>query len=589
MKRDGACKGEAVKLGNWQERNLPYTPGMRRTNVTLAACALLLGPVRVESAPEVQKYRDAAMRGGDVVKGGALFEDERTACTQCHTADGSGGGIGPDLYAAGDKFSRKDLIEAILDPSATIMTGYATTIVETEKGERFQGILKTVSAKELVLGNVGNAEQRIARSEIVKQETGAVSLMPAGLHAALKPEEFRDLIAFLESRKQPETKSVHEEGTPLEISSVPNPVRFEAVFGMKKKFHKPVWFGGHPTIDGAFLVAEKSKGTISLLEKVDGEERISPFVNILDEIYVANDEGLLGVALHPGFAKNGRYFMMHETMTGEQRGMAVVERVAGPDRRTDSGRPTRSILRWNIDTLFHHGGGLEFGPDGFLYIGMGDGGPQEDPEGKAQDLSRFEGSLLRIDVNREEKGRAYGIPADNPFVSGDARKVRPEIFAYGLRQPWRFSFDPANGDLWVGDVGQSRFEEVCIVRSGENHGWNIHEGFALFSTEYRSKAVNYIPPVVSFRRKHGVSITGGYVMRTDPESSFHGVYICADYQSKKVWGITQADRTLKTIRQIGSAPDRIVSFGRDKAGELYAIGYDKGIVYRVELAGAKFE
>ena len=589
MKRDGACKGEAVKLGNWQERNLPYTPGMRRTNVTLAACALLLGPVRVESAPEVQKYRDAAMRGGDVVKGGALFEDERTACTQCHTADGSGGGIGPDLYAAGDKFSRKDLIEAILDPSATIMTGYATTIVETEKGERFQGILKTVSAKELVLGNVGNAEQRIARSEIVKQETGAVSLMPAGLHAALKPEEFRDLIAFLESRKQPETKSVHEEGTPLEISSVPNPVRFEAVFGMKKKFHKPVWFGGHPTIDGAFLVAEKSKGTISLLEKVDGEERISPFVNILDEIYVANDEGLLGVALHPGFAKNGRYFMMHETMTGEQRGMAVVERVAGPDRRTDSGRPTRSILRWNIDTLFHHGGGLEFGPDGFLYIGMGDGGPQEDPEGKAQDLSRFEGSLLRIDVNREEKGRAYGIPGDNPFVSGDARKVRPEIFAYGLRQPWRFSFDPANGDLWVGDVGQSRFEEVCIVRSGENHGWNIHEGFALFSTEYRSKAVNYIPPVVSFRRKHGVSITGGYVMRSDPESSFHGVYICADYQSKRVWGITQSDRVLKTIRQIGTAPDRIVSFGRDGSGELYAVGYDRGIIYRVELDGARFE
>ena len=529
------------------------------------------------------------MRGGDVVKGGALFEDERTACTQCHTADGSGGGIGPDLYAAGDKFSRKDLIEAILDPSATIMTGYATTIVETEKGERFQGILKTVSAKELVLGNVGNAEQRIARSEIVKQETGAVSLMPAGLHAALQPEEFRDLIAFLESRKQPETKSVHEEGTPLEISSVPNPVRFEAVFGMKKKFHKPVWFGGHPTIDGAFLVAEKSKGTISLLEKVDGEERISPFVNILDEIYVANDEGLLGVALHPGFAKNGRYFMMHETMTGEQRGMAVVERVAGPDRRTDSGRPTRSILRWNIDTLFHHGGGLEFGPDGFLYIGMGDGGPQEAPEGKAQDLSRFEGRLLRIDVNREEKGRAYGIPGDNPFVSGDARKVRPEIFAYGLRQPWRFSFDPANGDLWVGDVGQSRFEEVCIVRSGENHGWNIHEGFALFSTEYRSKAVNYIPPVVSFRRKHGVSITGGYVMRTDPESSFHGVYICADYQSKRVWGITQSDRVLKTIRQIGTAPDRIVSFGRDGSGELYAVGYDRGIIYRVELDGARFE
>lgn len=375
----------------------------------------------------------------------------------------------------------------------------------------------------------------------------------------------------------------------MEIPVLSQQVAFEPVFGMKEKFHKPVWFGGHPTVQGGYLIAEKSKGTISLLERVDGEEVISPFVNILDEIYVANDEGLLGVALHPGFAENGRYFMMHETMTGQQRGMAVVERVASADRRTDSGNPTRSILRWNIDTLFHHGGGLEFGPDGFLYIGMGDGGPQEDPEGKAQDLSRFEGSLLRIDVDREEEGRAYGIPGDNPFVTGDSKERRPEIFAYGLRQPWRFSFDPANGDLWVGDVGQNRFEEVCIVRSGENHGWNIQEGFSLFSTQYRTETAKYIPPVVAFLRKHGVSVTGGYVMRTDPQSSFHGVYICADYQSKKVWGITQVNRKLKLIRQIGTAPDRIVSFGRDPAGELYAVGYTKGVVYRVDLDEAKFE
>ena len=548
----------------------------------------LLAGADKETPPDGE-FRKAAMRGGDVQRGEALFREQRTACTQCHSVDGTASGIGPDLYAAGDKFARADLIQSILDPSASIMTGYATTIVENRKGERFQGILRRRTDEVLVLGQIGGVDLRIARSEVVKEETGAVSLMPPGLHSQLSPTEFRDLIAYLESLRQPETRVVHEAGTPLEIRPLERQVTFEPVFGMKEKFHKPVWFGGHPTVKGAYLIAEKSKGTISLLEKVDGEEVISPFVNILNEIYVANDEGLLGVALHPGFAENGRYFMMHETMTGEQRGMAVVERVATEDRRKDSGRPTRSILRWNIDTLFHHGGGLEFGPDGFLYIGMGDGGPQEDPEGKAQDLSRFEGSLLRIDVDREEEGLAYGIPRDNPFVAGDGKKARPEIFAYGLRQPWRFSFDPANGDLWVGDVGQNRFEEVCIVRSGENHGWNIHEGFALFSTQYRTESAKYIPPVVSFRRKHGVSITGGYVMRTDPESSFHGVYICADYQSKKVWGITQADRTLKTIRQIGSAPDRIVSFGRDQSGELYAIGYDKGIVYRVELAGAKFE
>jgi len=536
-----------------------------------------------------EKFRKAAMTGGDVQRGKAVFEDQRTVCTQCHTVDGSATGIGPDLYAAGDKFARKDLVASILDPSASIMTGYATTIVETKKGERFQGILRSSSEESIVLVNVGKVEHRIARSEVAKEETGPVSLMPPGLHSKLTTTEFRDLIAYLESRKQPETKVAYEAGTPLEIPVLEKPVGFEPVFGMKDKFHKPVWFGGHPTIDGACLIAEKSKGTISLLEKVNGEEVVSSFVNILDEIHVANDEGLLGVALHPGFAENGRYFMMHETMTGEQRGMAVVERVAGADRRADSGKPTQSILRWKIDTFYHHGGGLEFGPEGYLYIGMGDGGPQEDPEGKAQDLGRFEGSLLRIDVDRREGDRPYAIPANNPFAKGDPAQGRPEIFAYGLRQPWRFSFDPANGDLWVGDVGQNRFEEVCIVRGGENHGWNIHEGFELFSTKYRRDKAKYIPPVVSFRRKHGVSVTGGYVMRTDPESSFHGVYICADYQSKKVWGITQTERKLKKIRQIGMAPDRIVSFGRDRAGDLYAIGYDKGIVYRVNLDEAKFE
>ena len=555
------------------------------TAVSLLVPALMEG---AEPLPDGE-FLKVAMAGGSVEGGKLIFTDQRTACSQCHSVDGTASGLGPDLYAAGDKFARADLVQSILDPSSSIMTGYATTILENRKGERFQGILRSRTDEVLVLGQVGGVDLQIARSEVVKEETGTVSLMPPGLHSQLSPAEFRDLVAYLESLRQPETKVVQEAGTPLEIPVLSQQIAFEPVFGMQEKFHKPVWFGGHPTVQGGYLIAEKSKGTISLLERVDGEEVISPFVNILDEIYVANDEGLLGVALHPGFAENGRYFMMHETMTGQQRGMAVVERVASADRRKDSGNPTRSILRWNIDTLFHHGGGLEFGPDGFLYIGMGDGGPQEDPEGKAQDLSRFEGSLLRIDVDREEEGRAYGIPGDNPFVTGDSKERRPEIFAYGLRQPWRFSFDPANGDLWVGDVGQNRFEEVCIVRSGENHGWNIQEGFSLFSTQYRTETAKYIPPVVAFLRKHGVSVTGGYVMRTDPQSSFHGVYICADYQSKKVWGITQRDRKLKVIRQIGTAPDRIVSFGRDAAGGLYAVGYTKGVVYRVDLDEAKFE
>ena len=468
---------------------------------TLALPLLLICLISRIGAAEplpAAEYRKAAMSGGDLARGEAIFREKRSACTECHTVDGSAGGIGPDLYAAGDKFSRKDLMESILDPSSSIMTGYSTTIVVTKKGGRFQGILKKANDQEIVLVNIGKVEHRIAVSDLAKQETSPVSLMPPSLHATLKPAEFRDLIAYLESRKQPDSIVVYEAGTPREIEQVKNPVAFEAVFGLQEKFHKPVWFGEHPTIDGAFLVAEKSKGTLSLLEKKGGAERKTPFVNILDEIHIANDEGLLGVALHPKFARNGKYYLMHETMEGVQRGMAVIERIARRDRRADSGQPSRSVLRWNIDTVFHHGGGLEFGPDGYLYVGMGDGGPQEDPEGKAQNRGRFEGSLLRVDVNGREGKLAYAIPPSNPFVEGG--KIRSEIFAYGLRQPWRFSFDPLNGDLWVGDVGQNRFEEVTIVRAGENHGWNIYEGFELFSTQHRDEKTKYVPPVVSFRR-----------------------------------------------------------------------------------------
>ena len=145
--------------------------------------------------------------------------------------------------------------------------------------------------------------------------------------------------------------------------------------------------------------------------------------------------------------------------------------------------------------------------------------------------------------------------------------------------------------MWVGDVGQNRYEEVAIVRPGENHGWNVFEGFELFSTRYRKETASFIAPVVSFRRKHGVSITGGYVFRSPggEPSSFDGVYICADYQSKRLWGIRHQERKLQLIREIGNCPDRVVSFGRDRRGGLYAVGYDKGIIYRLDFSAAEFK
>ena len=157
-----------------------------------------------------------------------------------------------------------------------------------------------------------------------------------------------------------------------------------------------------------------------------------------------------------------------------------------------------------------------------------------------------------------------------------------------MREPWRFSFDAITGDLWVGDVGQDRIEEVSIIQRGENLGWNVYEGFEPFSDRYRKDGVAYVPPVFAYRRKYGASITGGYVYRGDKHSSFYGVYICGDYVSHRIFGLKQQDRTLQVVRQIGVAPLGIASFGTDEQGDIYVVGYE-GIIYKLELATANFD
>jgi glucose/arabinose dehydrogenase len=264
----------------------------------------------------------------------------------------------------------------------------------------------------------------------------------------------------------------------------------------------------------------------------------------------------------------------------------VFEGLAAPDLRADSGTPLREILKIDGSTSNHCGGGLEFGPDGYLYIAMGDSGPQQDPHGNAQDMSLLRGKMLRIDVDHADEGKAYAVPPDNPFVG--RKGVRPEIWAAGLREPWRYSFDPMTGDLWVGDVGQDLYEEVDIVRKGENYGWNTHEAFAPFSNQYRRAGERYAPPVFAYGRKYGVSVTGGYVYRAEPKSPFYGVYLFADFQSRRIFGLTHANGVLNIARQIGMSPERVVSFGRDEQGVLYVVGYE-GTIFKLDLTDADFE
>ena len=216
---------------------------------------------------------------------------------------------------------------------------------------------------------------------------------------------------------------------------------------------------------------------------------------------------------------------------------------------------------------------------------MGDSGPPEDPQGHGQDLNVLLGKILRIDIDHGVPEASYSIPAGNPFVGRAG--VRPEIWAWGLREPWRCSFDAVTGDLWVSDVGQDRYEEIDIARPGENFGWNVYEGFEPFSNRYRKADASYVPPIFAYRRPFGPCVTGGYVYRAAPGSSFYGVYIFGDYESRRIFGLTQEDRTLKVVRQIGTAPERIASFGQDHAGELYVVGYE-GTIFKLDFSAGAF-
>lgn len=251
----------------------------------------------------------------------------------------------------------------------------------------------------------------------------------------------------------------------------------------------------------------------------------------------------------------------------------------------DSKAIPRRLLKIVSVAEHHNGGCIEFGPDGYLYLGMGDSAPNFDPQGHGQNLGLLYGKMLRIDVDRCDTGLPYGIPADNPFCRRP--DVRPEIWAYGFREPWRFSFDRANSDLWVADLGQERGDEVAIVRRGENHGWNVYEGFELFSSEHRREGEVYVPPIFSNRRKFGSAVMGGCVYRGDKHSTFYGVYIFGDYQSKRIWGLTQNNRSLKSIRQLAISPQAITSFAADESGNIYVVGY-QGMVYALDFAGANF-
>lgn len=285
-----------------------------------------------------------------------------------------------------------------------------------------------------------------------------------------------------------------------------------------------------------------------------------------------NEAGLLGMAFHPGFAANRQVFLSY-TRRGTGRGLtSVISRFIadGSGAVLDSGSE-QPILTLDQPFRNHNGGHIMFGPDGFLYIGFGDGGSRADPQGNGQNVNTLLGAILRIDV---DGGRPYAIPPDNPFAGGGGR---PEIYAWGLRNPWRFTFDRATGDLWLGDVGQNDIEEIDLIVRGGNYGWNLREGTAIFRRGGPTGGL--IGPVGQYRHNLGCSITGGYVYDGGAVAGLGGAYVFGDFCSGRIWAQFAAEEG-RPIRQLVDTDLSITSFGQANDGRLFVLDL-RGAVFQL--------
>ena len=336
----------------------------------------------------------------------------------------------------------------------------------------------------------------------------------------------------------------------------------------------PLYVTAAPGDSSRIFIVDKG-GTIRIVK--DGALLPAPFLDMTSLVSTGGEQGLLGLAFDPGYATNGR-FVVHYTDTGGNTRVSTFAR-SGAD--PDLADPASEQVVLTAEQPFgnHNGGQLLFGPDGLLYLGLGDGGSGGDPDGRGQDLTDLLGSILRLDLRATSP---YTIPADNPFAG--TPEARPEIWSYGLRNPWRFSFDRATGDLYIGDVGQNQWEEVDVSPAAEgggrgvNFGWNIMEGlhcYASASCEQSGLAL----PVLEYSHDDGCSVTGGYVYRGAAIPALQGFYFYADYCGGWVRSFRyQGGQATEPFNWPSLAPGgSVTSFGEDAAGELYVASSDGGV------------
>ncbi len=307
----------------------------------------------------------------------------------------------------------------------------------------------------------------------------------------------------------------------------------------------------------------------------------TPFLDIRSRVVSGGEQGLLSVAFHPSYASNRRFFVYYTSLTGGLHLVIAEYRVSAGN--PDIADPTETVvLTIPHGSFTNHNGGLNlFGPDGMLYIGPGDGGGGGDPLGSGQNLNTLLGKILRIDINA---GAPYVIPGDNPFINTPG--ARGEIWAYGLRNPWRFSFDRVTGQLYIADVGQSSWEEIDLGGPGRNYGWNVTEGTHCYPPGSSCAITGFTLPVTEYDHSQGCSVTGGYVYRGSRVPELIGQYLFGDYCSGRLWALGGSPRTFWMQRQVLVTGFNISSFGEDQNGEVYIVDYS-GSIYTLGVGGLR--
>jgi glucose/arabinose dehydrogenase len=375
---------------------------------------------------------------------------------------------------------------------------------------------------------------------------------------------------------------------------------------------RPIWMSEAPDDSGRFFIVEQA-GRISIVQKGSDGSRSNLFLDISDrQPMVDNEEGLLSVAFHPGFKTNGLFYIYYNQQNSGERSpfprhsvISEMKISAANSNRADLASE-RVLLQVPQPFGNHKGGQISFGPDGYLYIALGDGGMGCDPFNNGQNPASLLAKILRIDVNTRtvlgegpfQKTLDYGIPSDNPFVNEPYMRglgARHEIYALGLRNPWRYSWDRQTGDLWVGDVGQDLWEEVDLIVKGGNYGWCVREGAHHFKPG--PPGARYIDPVIEYphmpsllpeskfpNHSTGLCVIGGYVYRGKKYPALQGVYLYADYNLGTVWGMRYQDGKVTDYGTVLDQPKNIVSFAEDSDGELYFLVFD-GHIYSVTVPG----